>query len=130
MKKNILLVEDSKFLRNSLKRTLEYSGFQVTAAENGHEGLEQVQAKYNNGHPFDLLVTDILMPIMTGTELIQAIAAAGINIPVLVITNLRPAQRTHLKVFSTNLQVLEKPFNPTQLVEAISKLIPASEIIA
>lgn len=125
MKKNILLVEDSKFLRNSLKRTLEYGGFQVTAAENGQKGWEHLQSAQNNGHSFDLLVTDILMPVMTGTELIQALGVAGIAIPVLVITNLNRAQRAHLEGFSPNLRVLEKPFDPARLAEAISKIIQA-----
>lgn len=122
--KKILLVEDSRFLRNSLKRTLEYAGYQVTGAENGKKGLEHLQASQCNSHPFDLLVTDILMPVMTGTELIQSIAEAGINIPVLVITNLHSTQRAHLKGFSQNLQVLEKPFDPIRLMDAIANIIP------
>ena len=121
LKKNILLVEDSKFLRNSLKRTLEYGGFQVTAAENGQKGLEHLQAAQNNGHSFDLLVTDILMPVMTGTELIQAIGVAGIAIPVLVITNLNRTQRARLVGFSPILQVLEEPFDPSRIAEEIPK---------
>ena len=123
LRKKILLVEDSKFLRNSLKRTLEYAGYEVTAAENGQKGLEHIQVSQNNGHAFNLLVTDILMPVMTGTELIQSIAMAGINIPVLVITNLHSYQREHLSGFSPNLHVLEKPFDPNQLEDAIAKIL-------
>lgn len=123
LKKQILLVEDSRFLRNTLARTLEYAGFVVTAVANGRLGLEQAQAHQGNGHPFDLLVTDILMPKMTGTELIKAVSEAGIDIPVLVITALQSAQRAQLQDFSPNLQVLEKPFPPTQLVQTVIDMI-------
>lgn len=123
LKKNILLVEDSTFLKRSLVRTLEYAEFHVTAVSDGRQGLERLQANRHNGQAYHVLVTDILMPIMSGTELIRAISIAGISIPVLVITNLRSTQRTELQDFSPKLRVLEKPFNPDQLVDAVTNLI-------
>jgi CheY-like chemotaxis protein len=65
------------------------------------------------------------MPIMSGTELIQAISEAGISIPILVITNLRRDQRQQLQELFPDIQVLEKPFDPDQLIDAVTNLIRA-----
>jgi CheY-like chemotaxis protein len=84
-KKNILVVEDEAPLRDVLKSKLEEEGFSVSTAVNGVEGLMAVQKEKP-----DLILLDILMPIMDGVTMLKElrIYEENRNIPVIVLTNL------------------------------------------
>lgn len=79
----ILLVEDAPFLRYAFGRLLRMHGFEVMEANDGREALECVK----QFHP-QLVVTDLMMPIMDGVELIQRLRAdpTTARVPVLAIT--------------------------------------------
>ncbi len=64
----VLLIEDEPALRSSVRRILERNGYKVIAASNG---LEALRAAEGQQHAFDLLVTDIVLPEMRGTELAE-----------------------------------------------------------
>jgi len=66
---SILEVEDEKSVRDALKDALEHFGYKVMVAGNGEEGL-----KYFNSHCFNIVITDIQMPIMNGFELARSIS--------------------------------------------------------
>ena len=68
--KNILLVEDNESLRIGLKEYLGRSGFNIHVAQNGQEALDMLEK--NN---FDLIVTDLIMPVMSGDQLIDKVLA-------------------------------------------------------
>lgn len=68
--KRILLVDDHQLARKALKQFLEIQGYSVEEAENGAVGL----AVIDQGHVFDLVISDNQMPVMTGIELIQRLA--------------------------------------------------------
>jgi CheY-like chemotaxis protein len=68
--KRILLVDDHQLAREALKLFLEMQGFTVAEAKNGAEGL----AVIDQGHAFDLVISDNQMPVMTGIEFIQRLA--------------------------------------------------------
>ena len=68
--KRILLVDDHQLAREALKQFLETEGFKVEEAGNGAEGL----AVIDQGHAFDLVISDNQMPVMTGIELVQRLA--------------------------------------------------------
>jgi CheY-like chemotaxis protein len=79
----ILLVEDAPFLRYAFGRLLRMHGFEVMEANDGREALDCV-------HDFrpELVVTDLMMPVMDGVELIQRLRAdpTTADVPVLAIT--------------------------------------------
>jgi CheY-like chemotaxis protein len=68
--KRILLVDDHQLAREAIKLFLETQGYMVEEAENGAVGL----ATIDQGHAFDLVISDNQMPVMTGMELIQHLA--------------------------------------------------------
>lgn len=78
MSKSVLIVDDSASIRDSITFTLEPEGYDVTVAEHGQDGLEKVQ-KEN----FDLIITDLNMPIMNGFDFIRGAraTASGSGIP-------------------------------------------------
>lgn len=85
--KRILLAEDEDAVRKYLTVLLEKSNYKVKAVDNGKKALELIDASVNRlEEPFDLLITDIEMPLMDGFSLIDAIKERNIFLPVIVIT--------------------------------------------
>lgn len=82
--RRILLVEDDRFLRRACEASLRQRGFTVTAAADGEEGLRQARAE----HP-DLILLDLLMPKLTGVEVLRALKAdpETKSIPVLILSS-------------------------------------------
>ena len=78
---NILLVEDEVLQRNSLSLMLQKEGYCVTAVENGQAALTQLEKK-----DFDIVLSDLRMPKLTGMDLLKEIKARGIRCEVILIT--------------------------------------------
>ena len=78
---NILIVEDDKELSQLFQKVLEKNGYQVKCASDGMQALETLDTAY-----IDLIISDIMMPVMDGYELVSRLRAAGYQIPVLMIT--------------------------------------------
>ena len=82
--KTVLLVEDDRFLRRACEKSLRRHGFAVFTAADGEEALRAVRAE-----PPDLILLDILMPKLTGIEVLRALRSNEKTraIPVLILTN-------------------------------------------
>ena len=77
----ILIAEDDTELSQLFSYVLTGNGYSVTAVQNGEEALDALHREY-----FDLLIADIMMPVMNGYELVHSLREAEQNIPVLMIT--------------------------------------------
>jgi len=77
----VLVVDDDRAVRDSLRRSLEFNGYEVVLAADGAEGLVAVGSQ----HP-DVVVVDVMMPRLDGIETTRALRAAGNDVPVLVLT--------------------------------------------
>jgi CheY-like chemotaxis protein len=109
----ILVVDDEPDLRYILRVFLERAGHEVVVAGHGAEALAAVHA----GAP-DLVVTDMMMPVMGGTELIRRLRAdpATAHIPILATTtDPRPASEADA--------VLAKPYQRSQILSAVDALL-------
>jgi two-component system, OmpR family, response regulator MprA len=80
----ILVVDDERAVRESLRRALELEGYQVELAEDGSEAIERLGAN-GHGQP-DAVVLDILMPGIDGLEVCRYLRRTGNNLPVLMLT--------------------------------------------
>jgi DNA-binding response OmpR family regulator len=89
----VLLVEDSKFLRMANERALSKAGFQVSTAGDGEEALKVANDKLP-----DIILLDMMLPKISGTEVLKALKAnpATMNIPVIVLTSLSQANEEKL----------------------------------
>lgn len=81
MGKKILIVEDNVGIQMSLKDELESEGYQVSIAINGQEGLD----KAKDEHP-DLIILDIMLPLVNGYEVCQRLRGAGNHTPIIMLT--------------------------------------------
>ena len=77
----VLVVDDDKAVRESLRRSLEFNGYDVSLAADGAEAL----ATLGSAHP-DVVVMDVMMPRLDGIETTRALRATGNDIPILVLT--------------------------------------------
>ena len=77
----ILIIDDERAIRNTLKEILEFENYQVEVAENGKQGLDMATAT-----AYDLIFSDIKMPEMDGIELLNALREAEIESPVVMIS--------------------------------------------
>lgn len=80
-KTHVLVVEDDGAVRNSLKRSLEFNGFEVSLASDGAEALASI-----GGLTPDVLIMDVMMPRLDGLETTRALRKAGNQVPILVLT--------------------------------------------
>ena len=81
MAEKILLVEDEEKLARMVEMELRYEGYQVTKAFNGREGLELAQSG-----GFDLVLLDIMLPQLSGMEVLRRLRREGNNIPIIMLT--------------------------------------------
>lgn len=81
--KSILIVEDDNDQREILKLVFQKEGFEVSTAENGKIALE-----FLNSNPVQIILSDIMMPVMNGLQLVKAVKGSPLlkNIPVLMLT--------------------------------------------
>ena len=119
MMKRILLVDDHDMARQALKLFLEMQGYAIEEADNGAAGL----ARLDEGHAFDLVISDNQMPVMTGIEFIQILAQRSFlsTHPVILytgnLTDELKMQALELGVFA----VFPKPYDFRELLNTLAR---------
>jgi GAF domain-containing protein/class 3 adenylate cyclase/two-component SAPR family response regulator len=116
----ILVVDDNTDLRNYVSQVLQQQGYQVCTARNGAEGLQLAQSL----HP-QLIVTDLMMPLVSGLEMIQMIRQeeSTKGIPIILLTA-KADEDTRLEGREQGADAyLSKPFNDRELLAEVRNLI-------
>ena len=120
----ILLIEDEERTRRSISMVLENEGFIVKEAANGLEALDVLMNNQADGSDkFDLLLTDIVMPEMTGLELIDKVKKAHLSLPIVVISGYRDNRMMAQLVKLGCPQFLDKPFKADVLLNCINQVL-------
>ena len=116
----ILIVEDTRLMRDSLVDVLTELGHQAITAENGAEGVNMIAG----GATFDLIITDIIMPEMDGIEAILEIQTMCPHTPIIAISGGGPRLEKTAGLDTAKrlgaVAVLEKPFEIDALLAAIA----------
>lgn len=115
----VLLVEDHELVRRTNRRTLEQAGFDVTAVLDGAEALSLVEA----GAPIDVIVTDLMMPRMSGVDFAHRLQSGGARTPVLFVSGHYAALPEELKRLNYTVEFLRKPFSSVEFLEAVRSLL-------
>jgi len=121
----ILVVDDEVYILQVVALKLRNAGLEVECAGDGDEAFTLLKGK-----PFDLVVTDLQMPVMTGIELARMMAKepALANIPVLMLTARGHALQEG-EADSVNIaRVMQKPFSPRALLVEVLELLNPSQI--
>jgi len=121
MGKNILVADDEEHLGFMVKFKLEKSGYDVTWKMDGNEAFQEIQTNKP-----DLIILDVMMPGMTGYEVLEKIKAdSGLkNIPVIMLT--AKGQETDvvkgIEMGASDYMI--KPFRPAELLVRVKRLLP------
>ncbi len=113
----ILLVEDERPVRSTVRRLLERHGYRVLEAANGHEALDLVASRDSE---IDLVLSDMVMPGMGGTELASKVRTIAPNLPVLLMTGYTEEAITRAGERPLDEHIIEKPFTLTTMLEKVS----------
>ncbi|MEZ5096563.1 MAG: response regulator transcription factor [Nocardioides sp.] len=114
----VLVVDDDKAVRESLRRSLEFNGYDVAVASDGAEAL----AETGTQHP-DVIIMDVMMPRLDGIEATKALRAAGNDVPVLVLTA-RDAVGERVEGLDAGADdYLTKPFALAELLARLRALL-------
>jgi len=120
----ILVVEDEESLRDLVKRMLGGLGYTVLASENAEAALEVLDT---HAAPIDLLITDVIMPGMSGARLAEAVKARYPSIPVLFISGYTDEALAHHGVLDPGVRLLNKPFTTAQLAAQVRAALETSD---
>ena len=118
----VLVVEDEEAVRDYVCRVLSMHGHSILTANDGAEAVEQM-----NAHHFDLLVSDIAMPVMDGISLALKVRASRPHVPIILMTGYaNERQRAHnLSLLIEGL--ISKPFTMDQLLSEVGNALKAAK---
>jgi two-component system cell cycle response regulator CpdR len=121
LSRRILLAEDDNDMRRFLVRALEQAGYQVASFDNGLEAYNRLREE-----PFELLLTDIVMPEMDGIELARRATELDPDIKVMFITGFAAVALNPDSEAPRDAKILSKPFHLKDLVNEVEKLLIAA----
>lgn len=118
--KNILIIEDDSAIQRMLKRTLEREGYSVTVAANGRLGVRSFGSQ-----PFDVVITDLIMPEMEGIETIISLKKDRPDVKIIAMSGggiNSPAEYLDIARQLGAAKTLAKPLHRAVLLEAVAEL--------
>jgi two-component system response regulator MprA len=117
----ILVVDDDRAVRESLRRSLVFNGYTVDMAGDGVSALEQIAA-----HKPDALVLDVMMPRMDGLEVCRRLRSTGVDLPILVLTARDTVSERVSGLDAGADDYLPKPFALEELLARLRALLRRS----
>ncbi|HEV8123067.1 MAG TPA: PAS domain S-box protein [Gemmatimonadales bacterium] len=115
----ILVVEDEDVVRQVIVRILQETGYQTVEARHGLEALDILNRDFAS---ITLVLTDLIMPVMTGIELTRRLADTGMAIPIVWMSGHPLEAIPEAQTGAETLSFLAKPINPAQLVDLVARL--------
>ena len=120
----ILIAEDERDLRQLFSHVLLKNGYTVKSVTNGKEALEALDNDY-----YDLMISDIMMPVMDGYELVRVLREAGDKTPVLMITAKDSYDDMRAGFLSGTDDYMVKPINVNEMVLRVQALLRRAQMI-
>lgn len=120
----ILIAEDDRELRQLFSHVLTKNGYAVKGVSNGQEALDALDGEY-----YDLIISDIMMPVMDGYELVRQLREAGDKAPVLMITAKDAFDDMRVGFQSGTDDYMVKPVNVNEMVLRVGALLRRAQMI-
>jgi two-component system response regulator MprA len=117
----ILVVDDERAVRESLRRALELEGYEIELAADGQEALQRLEAN-GDGQP-DAVILDVLMPVIDGLEVCRRIRRSGNRVPVLMLTARDEIENRVAGLDAGADDYVTKPFALEELVARVRALL-------
>lgn len=120
----ILIAEDDHELRRLFAHVLIKNGYTVKEVANGKEALDAIDTDY-----YDLIISDVMMPIVDGYQLVRQLRDAGNNTPVLMITAKDAFDDMRIGILSGADDYMIKPVNVNEMVLRVQALLRRAQMI-
>lgn len=120
----VLYVEDEKFLADAVKHNLEKQGISVDLAHDGEEGLEKALMDI-----YDCVVLDIMLPKLSGTDILKRMREKKLNTPVIMLSALCEVESKIAHLDKGADDYLAKPFKTAELVARIKTILRRPNIV-
>lgn len=114
----ILIVDDEKKIRKSLSGLLEDNGYEVATACSGPECLQIMSTQH-----FDLIILDIIMPKMSGIEVLQKVKEKYKDTQVIMITGYANKEKANASFHLNACDFIEKPFESKEILNSIARCL-------
>ncbi len=121
--KKILIVDDEKNIRLTLKKCLEEQEYEVFIATNGEEGIEKIKSKH-----FDLIMLDIKMPGLNGMQVLKEIRDKGIKVNVIMMTAYGSIEKAVEAMKLGAIDFISKPFTPEEVRTIVKEVLERQKI--
>jgi two-component system nitrate/nitrite response regulator NarL len=122
----VLLIDDHTLVRKGLEQLLQSRGVEIAASvSSGQEGIVQAQTL----HP-DIILLDMKMPDMNGTETLRQLRAVGVSAPILMLTMSRDEQDLQAALRNGAQGYLLKDMDPEDLVPALQDALAGNNVVA
>ena len=121
----ILIAEDDRELRQLFEHVLVKNGYSVRGVSDGQEALDAMDEEY-----FNLIISDIMMPVMDGYTLVRSLREAGGTTPVLLITAKDAFDDMRMGFLSGTDDYMVKPVNVNEMVLRVSALLRRAQMIS
>ncbi|WEK71714.1 MAG: response regulator [Candidatus Chryseobacterium colombiense] len=113
----ILIAEDDELILKTVEHKLLKEGYEVVVTRNGKDAIDTIKER-----EIDLIITDIMMPFASGTEILAAVRSFGKKIPVIMLSSLGQ-EEVVLEAFDLGASdFMVKPFSPNELILRIKRL--------
>lgn len=123
-RERLLIVDDEKNIRLTVRYTLEPLGYEVDSAVNGEEGLRKVQEeKYN------LVLLDLRMPGMEGLQVLRQIARTQADVPVAILTAHGTIENAVEAMKLGAIDFIRKPFSPEELRQLVTSILERRQLL-
>ena len=121
---SILIIDDERSIRNTLKEILEYEKFDVSEAEDGQEGIKKVETS-----KFDLVLCDIKMPKMDGLEVLEKIQEKFPELPVVMISGHANIETAVEAIKQGAFDFISKPLDLNRLLVTVRNALDRNELV-
>ena len=118
-RETVLLVEDEEIVRTLVRQVLTWHGYHVIEARTGEEALKIIE----RGDPFDLLLTDVIMPGMSAIELVKIVESKRPHLKVIYMSGYTDHAIVRNGLLAGNVPFLQKPFAPDRLAHKIREVL-------
>jgi len=119
----ILLVEDEEDVRRFASKALRELGYRIETASNGKEALEKIAQA---DHSFDLVFTDVIMPVMSGKELRSKLSQSHPKLPILFASGYTDNELVHEGEIDKKIHFINKPYSIHALLVQIRSVLEGS----
>lgn len=123
MRPHILVADDEPAILYTLSFLFRKHHYRVTLCNDGEAALNHLLTAEEKSEPFDLLLTDIKMPKISGTELIQEVRKNKLSLPILVVSGVRDEDLVKKLLKLGCSDFLIKPYDLREIVNRVERLI-------